>query len=165
MKRTQGNLWTEFTTAKFYKSTLQPHELANYEAERHHKDMAPKNNPLLHAKLYAFADRYLVQGLKSLSCDKLHQDLNAYPINGTTIPTLLELLSFVWANYPVTQKDELDPGHILLAYATSRAEQLIEYPPFQGSLGGMGDFGGAFAYCLTYRFSQGLVGLGLVPPS
>jgi hypothetical protein len=53
---------------------------------------------LFHAKLYVFATRYIVDGLRTQCLKSLHRDLCAFPLNKANVSQILALLEFTYNN-------------------------------------------------------------------
>lgn len=100
----------------------------------------PSNDLIAHARLFVFADRYLIDPIKGLCLHKLHRDLAYFKLTAATAPRLFELLDFTNKN---TGSDtgmscgETETGmgkdlrDLVVAYAAAQAKKLVEYDAFK----------------------------------
>lgn len=105
---------------------------------------------LAHAKLWVFADRYLIQDLKDLCLHMLHRELLFFNINRYSVLEIFELLSYVYdpENTRNSDEDTLDNGEELyvnelkglaISYATCIIHELREFKQYRETLRNGGD--------------------------
>jgi hypothetical protein len=72
------------------------HKDLNRDLNNRRPSIRPTGDLLAHAKLWVFADRYLVDDLKSLCLHMLHRELLAFKVNEESVTNIFELLSYVY---------------------------------------------------------------------
>lgn len=120
-----------------------------------HRDLAnlsppdePTDEVRCHAKLYVFADKWMVEFLKKLCLHKLHRDLVTLDVS-QNVAEVVKLLKYTyehtaqgWGDWPGVGKDLRD---LFMAYAVWKENELLEHDDFDEFLtsGGEGvrDFG------------------------
>jgi hypothetical protein len=101
------------------------------------------NNLLIHARVFAFADKWLISDLKELALHKLHRDICEYHIMEDEGAELVKLLEYCFATASsggdVDNEHELERNNgdfpelkeLVVAYAACRSEQLLRYTQFR----------------------------------
>lgn len=95
-----------------------------------------------HAKLYVFANRFLIKDLPTQCLKALHQDLCNFSLNKDRIPQILDLLEFTYKN---TATDE--PGgrsrlrELVIHYVACEARTLADDERLQSLLAENGEIG------------------------
>lgn len=116
--------------------------MSHAEAKEHLAKLRPVDHPTSevshHAKLYVFANMYLIGGLKQLCLHKLHRDLMVLEPKEDNVSAVIELLEYTYDN---TAKEEdnsegvgIELRELVMAYAASRAFELINFEKFREML-------------------------------
>lgn len=84
---------------------------------------------LSHARLYVLADKYLVDDLQALVCRRLYPILHSLQLCESTIPSLCELIHYVFQNLPASSPGKL--RQLLVIYTACVAEYLEENYTFK----------------------------------
>ena len=115
-------LWKEFQALSYFSPEL-PLETDSVNSEK----------LLAHARIYVFADRYIIGPLKNLSLDKLHHSLVAYAQSASQVGGIVELLHWTYANTcdssPGSPVDQL--RSLTVHYTACSIETLAESEEFE----------------------------------
>lgn len=86
---------------------------------------------VFHAKLYVFANRYLIDSLRTQCLKSLHRDLCEFSLNKQNVPHILDLLEYTYQ-----ESGRGDPGigcslkDLVIHYAACEARTAGREPPF-----------------------------------
>lgn len=101
------------------------------------------NVPLLdHAKLYVFADQYMVEDLRDISIHKLHRNLTEIDIAKKTIQELINLVAFSYEG--TSSNGDIQKGSadrlrsLVMAFVVDRKEELMAHADFREMIGSGG---------------------------
>lgn len=150
-----------FVCRKYHTDTMEHDELRKYLTALRPPDR-PSSQLIAHARLYIFADRYLIESMKSLCLHKLHRDLTSFKLTNDTADELFALLQFTDNNtesYVVMDNEDpvTDPGmgkelrDLVVAYAVLQAESLVKYAHFKTMLVDGGSLLAEFTCLLASR--------------
>lgn len=101
-----------------------------------------------HARLYIFAQQFMIDGLKQLCLHKLYRDLLHLKLNEATVSEVVELITYAYDNTSGdTQIDDnqIEDGigknlrDLVVAYAVWKADELTQYKSFKSMVGHGGD--------------------------
>ena len=107
---------------------------------------------LAYAKLYVFADRYLIQSLRELTLDKLHGSLIKYKLEAGSIAHVVDLIGYTCENTveetidtvsAFEQKDGMRA--LVFAWTICKASSLVNFRDFVEMLPNNPPFASAFA--------------------
>lgn len=109
-------------------------------------EVRPSSNPtedytsvfLGHAELYAFAEKWGFDVLKTLALSKLHKTLTSFTLYAVRRPDIIELLRYAFGNdHTLDRVDAVDDlRSLVMLYATCEVESLVHCPEFvTGRLG------------------------------
>lgn len=87
---------------------------------------------LCHARVYVFADKYAIDGLKNLALQKLHSTLCLFKIYPQRVIDIAELLRYVYQHTRNSPREPLRA--LLMQYVACKAEVLDENPEFRALL-------------------------------
>ena len=97
---------------------------------------------VFHGKLYVFANRYLVDSLRTQCLKSLHRDLCEFSLNKQNVPHILDLLEYT---YQESGRGEPDIGcslrDLVIHYAACEARTLAENPRFGNILDRFSEMG------------------------
>lgn len=136
-----------FLEREYDTKELQHEQLRSF-LERLSPPDEPSNHLIAHARLFIFADRYLIESLKGLCLHKLHRDLVCFKLTDAMAPELFELLDFTDKNTEgdtETAEEDVetdlskDLRDLVVAYAALQAKKLVEYDAFKVLLTEGGD--------------------------
>lgn len=88
-----------------------------------------------HAKLYALADKYMVDDLPDLCLHLLHRDLTRLELDATTINEVIALVTYTYDN--TSDAGEIRAGttdrmrSLVMAFIEDRTDSLMKYKDFQ----------------------------------
>ena len=94
----------------------------------------PVDNLVAHARLWVFANMYMVGSLEELCLHKLHRDLLALDLTEETVPKVTELAAYVYGQESTTidpANAKLSPRTLTLAYMAQNSESLLKYDDFK----------------------------------
>ena len=110
------------------------------------------------AKLYGFADTYMVDGLNRISLHLLHRDLINLEINATTIEEVVELISFTYDNTAREGSNSIALGEglrqVVMAFVAWRANWLPSYQTFNDLIEEGGNFATDFTRVLLEQLQS-----------
>lgn len=132
----QQNLWATFSGGS---TSEMPHEaVPSDRASKIDLDV----QYLLHAKVYCFADKYDILGLKQLAIDKLKQNLIDYvQLTPLRIAALTQLIGYTSENtLPPNGKDSDNLRDLIVQYTAIVFEILFKSQDFQDLLSADGEF-------------------------
>jgi hypothetical protein len=95
---------------------------------------------LAHARLYVFADKYLVEPLKQLVLRKLHQTLVGFELYPERIGDVVELVRFVYSDDNMSGNGVNELRALVTMYIASRVQKFHESDSFLDLLQEGGDF-------------------------
>lgn len=110
----------------------------------------PSGDILAHAKLWVFADRYLINDLKDLCLHMLHRELLVFKISESSVLDIFELLSYVYDPDNIRESDEdivdnVEEGYVneledlVISYAACIINELREFKEYRETLRNGGD--------------------------
>ena len=110
---------------------------------------APKTTTslLYHAKIYVFAEKYLIDSLRMLCLRKLHANLRDFDLTLQTSGLILEVLEFTYAQTERKESRDDELRMLIVHYATCKGEILKQNPNFRSLL----DANGEMACDLLYK--------------
>jgi hypothetical protein len=152
---TTSKLWNEFKDKKFGSIDLSHDDL-----RKHLDNMRPRDeiaaDIIQHAKLFVFADQYLVQPLKDLCIHKLHRDLLEYDIEVNGVAEIADLLAYTYNNTP-PELDGKGSGFelrdLVMTFAACKAEVLVDDAAFITMMEDGTEVSSAFARYLVKRLA------------
>lgn len=125
----------------------------------------PSNNLLAHARLYVFADRWLVTPLKELTLHKLHLDLCEYSMDEHGDIEMIKILKYCFSELltgdeqrPESKEDGQastfsELRELAITYAACKSEELLKYAQFRTMLKDCGEFALRFIDAINKRFA------------
>ena len=120
---------------------------------------------LIHARVFVFADKWLISELKELALHKLHRDICEYHIMEDEGAKVVKLLEYCFATTSsggdVDNEHELQRNNgdfrelkgLVFAYAACKSEQLLRCTQFRRLLQNSGDMALQFIDAVNCRFS------------
>lgn len=141
---------------KQYLATLQPADF-------------PTESVYVHAELYVFAEKYMIDSLRDLCLHKLHRDLCEFKLSPNNVGEIEQLLIYTYDNTaaPKVHDDDFEkfslaaPGgpavghhdlrNLVMTYAVAHAKKLISFPSFEEMLYGGGELVCDFARGMARR--------------
>jgi hypothetical protein len=96
---------------------------------------------LHHAKIYLFAERYLIDNLRILSLRKLHASLQDFDLTLQTSGDILELLEFTYAHTARQESSENELRALVVHYAACKTEILKQNVNLRSLLEANGEMG------------------------
>jgi hypothetical protein len=120
---------------------------------------------LIHARVFLFADKWLISELKELALHKLHRDICEYHIIEDEGAQVVKLLEYCFATTSsggdVHNEHELERNNgdfrelkeLVFAYAACKSEQLLQCTQFRRLLQNSGDMALQFIDAVNCRFS------------
>ena len=81
---------------------------------------------LCHARLYVFADKYDIQGLKVLAMEDLHAVLAVYTLHKECTGDITSLLQYIYAETPETKEGVDDLRTLMIQYIEIEIGTLIK---------------------------------------
>ena len=125
---------------------------------------------LIHARLFVFADKWLISALSELAFHKLHRDICEYNIVEDEGAEIVELLKYCFAptnsGGDVENKNEVNEDdtleelkELVFAYAACKSEQLLRYTQFRRLLQQNGRYGAAIHRCCQLSVLLSIDGL------
>jgi hypothetical protein len=93
----------------------------------------PVDNLVAHAKLWEFAEMYMVRDLKQLCLHKLHRDLAAFEITAQNVEQLITLYTFVYQSDTCGKESSDSPTTLrtlMASYSIHQAKKLLEFEDF-----------------------------------
>jgi hypothetical protein len=129
------------------------------ELRAHLKQMKPEDELsdklVYHAKLYVFANMYMIESLKGLCLHKLLRDLAEFDVEGDSAGEVAELLRYVYANTSANDDGTEGTGSelrdLVITYAACKAEFLVKDKAFLEMLEEGGEAASAFAQFMAKR--------------
>ncbi|KAI1947732.1 hypothetical protein LOZ12_003654 [Ophidiomyces ophidiicola] len=139
-----------------------------YDAAVHNFKKDPRRNMepcedytevfLCHARLYTFADKYDIPGLKDACLYKLHKTLVGFTLYKERRQDIVELVRYTYLN----TRDMIEPMEklrfLVIQYVASVAQELVQSTQFIELLGNMGQVGRDLIPRLVEAFKQGSKG-------
>jgi hypothetical protein len=102
-----------------------------------------------HAKLYVFANMYMIESLKGLCLHKLWRDLAGFDVEADSAGEVAELLRYVYANTSANDDGTEGTGSelrdLVITYVACKAESLVKDKAFLEMLEEGGEAASAFA--------------------
>ena len=91
-----------------------------------------RENLLDHAKLFVFADEYIVTELKPVCLDRMYDVLVEYKLSEKTVSHLMDMIRYVYANTAHTDSDGADSElrTLIKRYVVAKLEVLAKYSDF-----------------------------------
>jgi hypothetical protein len=133
-------LWTDFLNLTFenpqsLESDEQPTLVNGDNAS------APKTTTslLYHAKIYVFAERYLIDSLRVLCLRKLHADLRDFDLTLQTSGHILEVLEFTYAQTERKESRDDELRMLIVHYAACKGEILKQNSNLQSLIEANGE--------------------------
>lgn len=144
-------LWEHFKEKRFSPTDGALQE--NLDYDKYLTAATPSNNPLIHAKLYIFADKWLIKPLKALCLGKLHKDLVNYEMDASTIPNLIETIRYAYAGVDYYTPDAADSAlrELIITYVAAEADVLVQARGFRELLQQEGYIGADLVLYMTLR--------------
>jgi hypothetical protein len=147
-------LWSHLQ-AKEYGAMGMSHD----ELRTHLKQMKPEDELsdklVYHAKLYVFANMYLIESLKGLCLHKLLRDLEGFDVEADSAGEVAELLRYVYTNTSTNDDGTEGTGSelrdLVITYAACKAELLVKNKAFLEMLEEGGEAASAFALFMAKR--------------
>lgn len=97
---------------------------------------------VFHAKLYVFANRYLIDSLRTQCLKSLHRDLCGFSLNKRNIPHVLDLLEYTYQESVRGASDgESSLRNSVVHYAACEARTLAEDPRLRDILDRFSEMG------------------------
>ncbi|KAK5949686.1 hypothetical protein OHC33_009283 [Knufia fluminis] len=128
--------------ARLYGCRGLTHREFSDHIESHRSGCGKASDLVEQAKVYIFANQYMIADLEDVALHKMHRNLNAFNLNADTIDDLIDL-------HLLTYADTSDDGDILkgtsdrlrdlvMGYIADRASDLSKYETFRAMLGAGG---------------------------
>lgn len=135
-------LWSDFKSLKF--EDKHPHtsdeQLAAANGDL--SSASPTTQSLLyHAKIYSFAEIYLIDNLRILSLRKLHASLQGFDLTLRTSEDILELLEFAYTHTARQEASENELRALIVHYAACKTEILKQNVNLRSLLEANGEMG------------------------
>lgn len=115
----------------------------------------PSQKPIYHARLYVFANMYMIQPLKDLVLHKLSRDLEAFDFKNDSTGEFADLFRYVYMNTSGDDDDSMGTGSelrdLVVTYAASNAEFLVRNKAFVEVLEQGGEGASTFAVFMAKR--------------
>jgi hypothetical protein len=108
---------------------------------------------LYHAKIYVFAEKYLIDNLRMLCLRKLHANLRDFDLTLQTSGLILEVLKFAYAQTERKESRDDELRMLIVHYAACKGEILKENPNLRSLL----EADGEMASDLLYKIWGGSV--------
>lgn len=146
---TQNRSFVSFFKLQYPLSNMSHHRARVYLAKLQPED-PPTSKLISHAKLFVFANMYLIDDLKRLCLHKLHRDLLAFNLIGNGVEDIIDLLEYSYNN--TERADEDFPGvgvelrDLVKTYAVSMSLELVKVPAFRTVFVKGGDLAADLAY-------------------
>jgi hypothetical protein len=129
------------------------------ELRTHLKQMKPEDELsdklVYHAKLYVFANMYMIESLKGLCLHKLLRDLEGFDVEADSAGEVAELLRYVYTNTSANDDGTEGTGSelrdLVITYAACKAELLVKDKAFLEMLEEGGEAASAFALFMAKR--------------
>jgi hypothetical protein len=133
--------------------------MSHDELRTHLKQMKPEDELsdklVYHAKLYVFANMYMIESLKGLCLHKLLRDLEGFDVEADSAREVAELLRYVYTNTSANDDGTEGTGSELIdlvtTYAACKAELLVKDKAFLEMLEEGGEAASAFALFMAKR--------------
>jgi hypothetical protein len=147
-------LWCDLQTKEYGAMGMN-----HVELRAHLKQMKPEDElsdkPVYHAKLYVFANMYMIESLKGLCLHKLLRDLEGFDVEGDSAGEVAELVRYVYANTSANDDGTEGTGSelrdLVITYAACKAEFLVKDKAFLEMLEEGGEAASAFAQFMAKR--------------
>jgi hypothetical protein len=108
---------------------------------------------LYHAKIYVFAEKYLIDNLRMLCLRKLHANLRGFDLTLQTSGLILEVLKFAYAQTERKESRDDELRMLIVHYVACKGEILKENPNLRSLL----EADGEMASDLLYKIWGGSV--------
>lgn len=122
-------------------------EMDHDKFRAHFQFLRPKHSPckdiLSQAKLYVFANMWMIEELKEICLHKLHRDLKYLKLNEPNVLNICDTLRLVYDNTAVAEDSTTSASDIrslLVDYAACCRKTLMRFASFKELLGEGGDF-------------------------
>jgi len=133
--------------------------MSHSELRTHLKQMRPEDELsdklVYHAKLYIFANMYMIESLKGLCLHKLLRDLEGFDVESDSAGEVAELLRYVYTNTSANDDGTEGTGSelrdLVITYAACKAELLVKDKAFLEMLEEGGEAASAFALFMAKR--------------
>ena len=156
---TQAFIRRQYGTDHMNEEELQSHLLKLRPPVKASKQLAAR------ARLYLFADRYLIDSIKSLCLHELHRDLLHFKLTAATVPEVFELLKLInngTSSDTIVAGDNVKLGickekelrEPVIAYAAVQVEELVKYDAFKRMLAEGGDLVAEFTCLIASRIMR-----------
>jgi hypothetical protein len=120
-----SQLWTDFLKLTYEEP---PNLISNENVKLVNGDQASAptiiTSLLFHAKIYVFAEKYLVDNLRMLCLRKLHADLRDFHLTLQTSSLILEMLEFTYAHTERKESRDDELRMLVIHYAACKGEIL-----------------------------------------
>jgi len=135
---------TAFARRQYPCGSMSHQELNKFTNQYTSATASSDIDPLVqHAKLYALADRYMVNDLKSICLYKLYRELTAFNITDDSIEHVTDLLlySYSHTNYHGDIVNGTSDGlrSLVMAFITDNSKALMKYKGFRTVLAAGGE--------------------------
>ena len=118
-----------------------PGETKSHKEAHANVQATPITELVRHAKLYAFADMYMVIELEQLALRQLHHDLQHFVIDKDSIGSLIDLVGYILEHTKRNEEEEgIDLRTLVRSYAVAMAKDLLKYEECRDVLKSDGDF-------------------------
>lgn len=140
-----------------YPLSKMSHDKARAYLPRLEPEDGPTSKLVSHAKLFVFANTYLIDDLQKLCLHKLHRDLLVYDLEVNGVDEIIVLLEYSYCNTEMA--DEGFPGvgvdlrNLAMAYAGGMATKLLKFPAFRTMIAKGGNLAVEFA-CLLVKETE-----------
>lgn len=123
LNRKADQLWSEFQNLTYgdLPSCLTAQRLPNND---HTSSLNSAPSLLYHAKLYVFAEKYLIGSLRTHCLRKLHHELHDFPLTVQTSDDILEVLEFIYTHTERKGSNDDQLRTLIVHYAACKAEIL-----------------------------------------
>ena len=111
------------------------HESFRKSLESQRPQQWPIKRVVEHAKLYVFAQRYLIKDLKPICLHKLHRDLLALKLDSHAIGNINDLLRYTYDNTSNQDDASKETGsalrYLVITFAACEAEEMLKNKEFK----------------------------------
>jgi hypothetical protein len=135
-------LWSDFKSLKFKNKHPHISDKQLTAANRDLSSASPTTESLLyHAKIYIFAEKYLIDNLRILSLRKLHASLQDFDLTLETSENILELLEFAYTHTARQESSENELRALIVHYAACKIKILKQNVNLRSLLEANGEMG------------------------
>lgn len=144
--RTQATrIWNDFLNLTYEDP---PCLVSDEQATLVNGDNASTISLLYHAKIYVFAEKYLIDNLRILCLRKLHGALRDFDLTSQTSGLILEVLEFTYTQTERKESRDDELRMLLIHYAACKGEILKQNPNLRSLL----EANGEMACDLLYKY-------------